>query len=78
MTRKEWMKQHYPNVVQDHFIGGVQSCPSDYSMLMLVDKSISRDKSIFRMNRCLRDCEEFNMREACTKCWNHEIEEVTL
>lgn len=71
MTRKEWMKQHYPNVVQDHFIGGVQSCPGDYSTLVLADKSISQ------MNGCLRYCEEFNIREACTKCWNQEIEEVT-
>ncbi len=70
MTRKEWMKEHYPNVVQDHFIGGVQSCPGDYSMLVLADKSISRTHA------CLRYCEEFNIREACTKCWNHEIEEV--
>lgn len=69
MTRKEWMKKHYPNVVQDHFIGGVQSCPGDYSTLALADKSISR------MNPCLRHCEGFNMREDCAKCWNHEIEE---
>ena len=71
MTRKEWMKEHYPNVVQDHFIGGVQSCPGDYSTLVLVDKSISQ------MNPCLRYPKEFNIREACTKCWNYEIEEVT-
>lgn len=58
MTRKEWMKEHYPNVVQDHFIGGVQGCPGDYSTLVLADKSISR------LNPCLRYCEEFNIREA--------------
>lgn len=69
MTRKEWMREHYPLVVQDHFIGGVHGCPCDYSTLVLADKSIS----ICPAPNCHPDTE--NLHDICSRCWNHEIEE---
>lgn len=71
MTRKEWMKQHYPNVVRDNFAGGVLGCPYDYFPLPLIDESIPKTK------QCLYPAEECRLNETCTRCWNHEIEEVT-
>lgn len=68
MTRKEWMKEHYPQLVQDHFLGGVLACPCDYSTLMLADRSISR------VPTCLKYYDESNIREVCTRCWNKEME----
>lgn len=72
MTRKEWMKEHYPEAVRDDLAGGVLGCPCDYSLLLLIDKSIPITR------QCLYPSKECNkIRETCTKCWNHEIEEVT-
>ena len=71
MTRKEWMKEHYPNVVLDNFAGGVLGCPYDYFPLPLIDEPIPKTK------RCLYPAEECKLSETCTKCWNQEIQEVT-
>ena len=71
MTRKEWMKEHYPEAVRDDLAGGVLGCPCDYSLLLLIDKSIPIRR------QCLYPGEECTLSEKCTKCWNQEIEEVT-
>lgn len=68
MTRKEWMKAHYPQLVQDHFLGGVQNCPDAYSTLMLADKSISREPT------CLKHFGELDICTLCEQCWNKEME----
>ena len=69
MTRKEWMKEHYPHLVQDHFLGGVQACPDVYSNLMLADKSVSRAPTT-----CLKYLGELDIRTLCERCWNQEME----
>lgn len=68
MTRKEWIREHYPVVVSDRFVGGVRGCPGGYSTLALVDKSISQE------NSCLQACKEIFIEGTCAKCWNKEME----
>ena len=71
MTRKEWMKEHYPGTINDRCAGGVLGCPRDYWALVLTDTSI--------LDRCPNPtCDpNKNLHDICAKCWNHEIEEET-
>ena len=59
MTRKEWMKEHFPDEVDTECAGGVAGCPSEYSELTEIDASIN-----------MRNCANYNN---CTDCWNAEI-----
>lgn len=60
MTRKEWMKIHYPNDVSDNHWGGVFGCPYLHHALVDIEPSSSVDS----LHHCDHDC---------TKCWNAEI-----
>lgn len=42
MTRKEWVKQHYPGNVNDKFIGGILGCPYKYPELCKLDPKIEK------------------------------------
>lgn len=75
MTRKEWMKEHYPETINDLCIGGVVGCPRDYWALVLTDTSIPAKCPTPNYNRNKGD--PYYRNDICGKCWNHEIEEVT-
>lgn len=70
MTRKEWMKEHYPEAVNDRCAGGVLGCPRDYWALRLTDTSIHWDCEHPNYNP-----DKEKLHDICSKCWNHEIEE---
>ncbi len=70
MTRKEWMKEHYPETINDKCAGGVLGCPRDYWMLGLTDASISGECPHPNYNP-----DKENLHDICSICWNHEIEE---
>lgn len=40
MTRKEWVEQHYPNNIDEGYIGGVLGCPYKYRELCKLDPKI--------------------------------------
>lgn len=70
MTRKEWMREHYPETISDQCAGGVLGCPRDYWMLVLTDISVP--------GRCIDyNPNKKNVHDICSRCWNHEIEEET-
>ena len=64
MTRKEWMKEHYPNRVSAKFQGGVQFCPGEYSLLVIIDPVL---KEFRNLSACMRADNN------CYLCWNEEI-----
>lgn len=71
MTRKEWIRAHYPEAIKEDFWGGVLGCPKGYSLLCHVDRSICEDPP------CIQHSLECKTSlAACEQCWNHEIEEV--
>lgn len=70
MTRKEWMREHYPEAVNDQCAGGVLGCPKDYWILGLTDTSIPAKCSTSNYNP-----NKESLYDICSRCWNHEIEE---
>lgn len=65
MTRKEWVKQHYPSNVKDNFIGGILGCPYKYPELCKLDPNIKEDMICPGISRG-----EKSERAECDTCWN--------
>lgn len=63
MTRKEWMREHFPKNVSTKFVGGVCSCPYSYPGLCDVDPKVYKLAN--------ENCGESN--SSCADCWNTEI-----
>lgn len=67
MTRKEWVEQHYPGNVNDHFIAGVLGCPYRYPELCKLDPKIKEFMICPGIRRGVRSDED---RAECDTCWN--------
>lgn len=65
MTRKEWVKQHYPGNVKDSFVGGILGCPYKYPELCKLDPNIKEDMICPGISRG-----EKSERAECDTCWN--------
>ena len=69
MTRKEWMKNHYPEAINVQFWGGVLRCPKEYPLLCRMDQSIRE------IPPCMQHSLECKASSAaCEQCWNKEME----
>lgn len=71
MTRKEWVKQHYPSNINDNFIAGVLACPYKYPELCKLDPKIKETMI----------CPGINFREGsthsnCIECWNTPLPDM--
>lgn len=71
MTRKEWMEQHHPWMVDSRACGGVLGCPNSYADLVATDKSIKSDVDCSSASRYYSD---HYTGESCQSCWNREME----
>lgn len=69
MTRKEWMKEHYPKVCNEKFFGGVLGCPKGYELLCRMDQSIREDPPCIQHSL---ECKTSLV--TCEQCWNQEME----
>lgn len=67
MTRKEWVEQHYPGNVNDHFIAGVLGCPYRYPELCKLDPKIKEFMICPGIRRGVRSDGD---RAECDTCWN--------
>ena len=66
MTRKEWMKEHYPESINEKFFGGVLGCPKGYPFLCRMDQSIRE------IPPCMQHSKTSPV--TCEQCWNQEME----
>lgn len=66
MTRKEWIREHYPEAVKKGFWGGVCGCPNSYPSLCRTDQSI-RENPL-----CMQHSNTSSA--TCERCWNKEME----
>jgi hypothetical protein len=69
MTRKEWMKKHYPAACNEKFLGGIRGCPKDYPLLCYMDQSIHEGPPSIRHSL---ECKTLLV--TCEQCWNQEME----
>lgn len=67
MTRRDFMRLHHPDKIDQFYDGGVFGCPCDYPDLCEIDPT-ARVKIAMRS-----DCVGT---EKCTKCWGTEIPET--
>lgn len=66
MTRKEWMKEHYPKACNEKFLGGVLGCPKGYELLCRMDQSLREGPSCIQPSK--------TSLVTCEQCWNQEME----
>lgn len=66
MTRKEWIREHCPEEINEKFLGGVWGCPENYPLLCRMDRSIREDPPCMQQNKALL--------VTCKQCWNQEME----
>ena len=66
MTRKEWIRDHYAEELNEKFLGGVWGCPENYPLLCRIDQSIREDPLCMQQNKALL--------VTCKQCWNQEME----
>ena len=66
MTRKEWIREHYPEEINEKFLGGVWGCPESYPSLCRIDQSIREVPPCMQQNKALL--------VTCKQCWNQEME----
>lgn len=66
MTRKEWMKEHYPGSINEKFLGGVYGCPESYPSLCRMDQSIRENPPCMQQSK--------TSLVTCEQCWNQEME----
>lgn len=66
MTRKEWIREHYPEEINEKFLGGVWGCPKGYPLLCRMDQSIREDPP------CMQHSKTSSV--TCEQCWNQEME----
>lgn len=70
MTRKEWVKQNYPNNIDENYIAGVLACPYKYPELCRLDPKVKETMI----------CPGINFRAGlkhsdCDACWNTSLPE---
>ena len=69
MTRKEWIREHYPESINEKFLGGVLGCPKGYPLLCSIDQSIREDPPCIQHSL---ECKTSLV--TCERCWNKEME----
>ena len=66
MTRKEWIREHYPEAINEKFFGGVLGCPKGYPLLCSTDQSIRENPLCMQYSK--------TSSATCERCWNKEME----
>lgn len=74
MTRREFMRPHHPDEVDQSYNGGVFGCPCDYPDLCEIDPAAQQAANAM-------GCRMLGMSvdkdvDVCTKCWDAEIPET--